>query len=132
MRPNADIAGVDQAVEDRYRDNLSDLGSFPTLVGASENFQATLQSLVPGKSVDRILKLYDSSKGTPKYFAILTTIRNKIIGNADAALKSHNTPLNWNCITKCLTLHYADKRDLTTLEYQMTTLVQGNSKVHDF
>lgn len=29
-------------------------------------------------------------------------------------------------------MHYADKRDLSTLEYQMTTLVQGNKTVAEF
>jgi len=31
-----------------------------------------------------------------------------------------------------LTAHYADKRDVTTLEYRMTSLVQGNQSTADF
>lgn len=78
------------------------------------------------------MKIYESTKGTPRYFAIINVIRNKITGAADAALESYNTPLNWESISRCLALHYADKRDLGTLEYQMTTLIQGNSSVQDF
>lgn len=84
------------------------------------------------KSVERIITLYEHLKGTPKYYGILTSIRNKIIGTADIALESYNTPLNWKEISKCLTLHYADKRDIGTLEYQMTTLVQHNQSIPEF
>jgi len=84
------------------------------------------------KSVDRILKAYEHLKGTPKYYGIINVIRNKITGEADMALESYNTPLNWKSIARCLTLHYADKRDLGTLEYQMTTLVQKNESIPDF
>jgi len=39
--------------------------------------------------------------------------------------QSYKIPLNWGAFSKCLTLYYADKRDLGTLEYQMTTICQG-------
>lgn len=84
------------------------------------------------KSVDRILKIYEHMKGTPKYYSILTAIRNKITGNADISLESNNTPLKWEQISKCLVLHYADKRDIGTLEYQMTTLIQKNLSILEF
>ena len=54
------------------------------------------------------------------------------MGNADIALESYNTPLEWKAISKCLTLHYADKRDIGTLEYQMTSLVQGSYTIQEF
>lgn len=125
--------GVDQTIDDQHRANLSDLDKVPDVVRSLREFSGT-----PGefsswrKSVERILNIYDQCKGTPKYFGILNTIRNKIVGNADAILESYNTPLNWECISKCLTLHYADRRDLGTLEYQMTTLVQGNNTVENY
>lgn len=84
------------------------------------------------KSVDRILQMYGQNRTTPKYFAILHTIRHKIIGEADAALESYRTPLNWEKIKKCLMMHYSDKRDVGTLEYQMTTLTQRGSTVQEF
>jgi len=66
------------------------------------------------KGVDRILETYAGQEGTAKYFGILHSIRNKITGNADTALESYNIPLNWSAISKCLTLQYADIRDLST------------------
>lgn len=131
--PNSDIAGEDQIIEERFRDNLTDLDKVPDVVRCLREFSGSYTEFSSWKkSVDRILKLYDSVKGTPKYFAILNTIRNKITGSADAALESYNTPLNWDSISKCLALHYADKRDLTTLEYQMSTLVQGNTTIQEY
>lgn len=40
--------------------------------------------------------------------------------------------MKWERIAKCLTAHYADKRDLGTLEYQMTMLVQRNDSISEF
>lgn len=133
LNPNADISGVDQQIEERFRGELDDLDRIPDIVRCLREFSGN-----PGefsswkKSVDRVLQLYEASKGTPRYFGILNVVRNKIIGSADAALESYNTPLDWSCISRCLTLHYADKRDLSTLEYQMSSLIQGQSTVQDF
>lgn len=124
---------IDQKIDIKYLDNLNDMERIPDVVKSLREFSGQ-----PGefsswkKSVDRILKLYESMKGTPKYFGMLSVIRNKITGQADTALESYNTPLNWERISKCLTLHYADKRDLGTLEYQLTTLVQRQQSVPEF
>lgn len=124
---------ADQKIDNRYLDNLDDMDRIPDVVKSLREFYGQ-----PGefsswrKSVDRILRLYENLKGTPKYFGILSVIRNKITGQADTALESYNTPLNWERISKCLTLHYADKRDLGTLEYQMTTLVQRQNSIPEF
>lgn len=133
LDPNSDVGGEDQGIEERFRNNLGDLDKVPDVVRSLREFSGNPSEYSSWKkSIDRILAIYESMKGTPKYFAILNTIRNKIVGAADAALESYNTPLNWECIAKCLSMHYADKRDLTTLEYQMSTLVQGNNKIQDF
>lgn len=134
INPNADgFSGTDQTISPEYRANLSELDKIPDVVRSLKDFTGQ-----PGefnswkKSVDRILQLYDGIKGTPKYFGILSVIRNKIVGQADVVLESYNTPLDWKCIARCLTMHYADKRDLSTLEYQMTSLIQGNLTVQEF
>lgn len=134
MNPNSDRnRGIDQIIEPEHRNNLNELDKIPDVVRCLRDFSGN-----PGefsswkKSVDRILRIYEPSRGTPKYFGILNVIRNKIIGHADIALESYNTPLNWESISRCLTLHYADKRDLGTLEYQMSSLAQGNCTVEEF
>lgn len=124
---------LDQTINLNDGGNLSDLDKIPDVVRSIREFSGT-----PGefnswkKSVDRIMKVYEPIRGSPKYYGILSTIRNKITGHADTALESYNTPLNWTAIARCLSIHYSDKRDLTTLEYQMTTMVQGNNTVQEF
>lgn len=134
LNPNANIGLVsDQIINEEHRNNMQDLDKVPDVVkylrefsGASGEFNSWK------KSVDRILQIYSPIRGTPKYYGILSIVRNKIVGDADIVLESYNTPLDWGAISKCLTLHYADKRDLSTLEYQMTSLVQGRSSIQDF
>lgn len=134
LNADANSANItDQTIDERHRDNLTDFDKIPDVVKCLKEFSGQ-----PGefnswrKSVDRIISIYESTKGTPKYYGILSTIRNKIVGNADIALESYNTPLDWSAMVKCLTMHYADKRDLSTLEYQMSTLVQGNKSTPEF
>ena len=78
------------------------------------------------------LVLYETLRGTGRYYAILHVIRTKITGDADTALESCSTPLDWVKVRKCLTMHYSDKRDIGALEYQMTILCQGNKIINDF
>lgn len=131
--PGPDFILRDQEIEEQYRTNLGDLDKVPDVVRCLREFSGNAWEFSSWKkSVERVLNIYETQKGTPKYFGILNVIRNKIIGAADSALESYNTPLCWEAISKCLTLHYADKRDVSTLEYQLTTLVQGNSTVQDF
>lgn len=134
LNPNV-IQGhaVDQSIDVEHLGNLGDLDKIPDVVKCLREFSGKAGEFNSWrKSVERILKIYENLKGTPKYYGILNIIRNKIVGNADIALESYNTPLDWTAISKCLTLHYADKRDVSTLEYQMTGLIQGNSTVQDF
>lgn len=134
LNPNAGPNIVrDQEIEERFRNNLGDLDKIPDIVKCLREFSGNQSEFNSWKkSVERVLQIYDSTKGTPRYYGILNTIRNKIVGEADIALESYNTPLDWTAISRCLSLHYADKRDLASLEYQMTSLVQGRSSVQDF
>lgn len=132
--PQPDSINItDQGIDVQYRDNLVDLDRIPDVVRCLREFSGQPAEYNSWrKSVNRILEIYEPMKGTAKYFGIISVIRNKIVGNADAVLESYNTPMNWESISRCLTLHYADKRDLSTLEYQLTSLVQGNESVQDF
>lgn len=132
LNPNPG-AVTDQEIDAQYRGNLTDLDKIPDIVKSLREFSGNQTEFNSWrKSVERILTIYEPSKGTPRYFGILSVIRNKIVGNADIALESYNTPLNWEAIIKCLSLHYSDKRDLATLEYQMISLVQGKLSIQGF
>lgn len=133
---NPEVEGnneLDQTIEAAQSENLDGLDKIPDVVKSLREFSGNQGEFGSWrKSVERILKIYQRLIGTPKYYGILSVIRNKIVGHADVVLESYNTPLNWSKISKCLTLHYADKRDLGTLEYQMTTLIQGNTSLQEF
>lgn len=123
----------DQTIDERYRDNMNEMDKIPDVVRSLREFSGNASEFTSWKkSVERILRIYEPSKGTPRYFGILNVIRNKIIGKADIALESYNTPLDWTAISRCLTTHYADKRDIGTLEYQMTCLIQGRLTINEF
>lgn len=131
--PAAQNDQADQIIEPQHRAQLSDLDRVPDVVRCLREFSGQAGEYSSWrKSIERILSIYQHLKGTAKYFGILCVIRNKIVGNADAVLESYNTPLNWESISRCLTLHYADKRDVSTLEYQLTSLVQGTESIQEF
>ena len=102
LSPNCDnFAGTDQAIAGEYRNRLDDMDRIPDVARCLRQFSGD-----PGefsswkKSAERILDVYEPLKGTPKYYGILSVIRKKIVGNADIALESYNTPLNWKSISR--------------------------------
>ncbi len=130
LNPNANFSNIsDVTIDQSLSNNITELDKIPDVVRCLREFSGN-----PGeynswkKSVDRILQIYEPLKGTPKYYGILNVVRNKVVGNADIALESYNTPLDW----KAISLRYADKRDIGTLEYQMTSLAQGNLTIQEF
>lgn len=123
----------DVSIRPEYSNRISELDKVPDIVKGLREFNGNPAEFSSWKkSVDRIMEIYTGQEGSPRYFGILHTIRNKITGLADTALESYSVPLDWSAITKCLTLNYADKRDITALEYQMTGLTQGNQSVEEF
>lgn len=84
-------------------------------------------------NVETILKDHEIVRNKPIYRAILQSIRQKIRGPADSALISYNIfGEDWPAIKKCLSLHYADKRDIRTLEHQLNLLTQGSKTLDEF
>jgi hypothetical protein len=124
---------VDQEVDVQIDRELTGLDKIPDVIKCLREFSGKTSEYGSWrKSVERILAIYEHLKTTPKYYGILSIIRNKIVGDADIVLESYNTPLNWEKIVKCLNMHYSDKRDLTTLEYQMLRMSQKGNTVQDF
>jgi len=111
----------DQVIEPEYRNNLVDFNGVTEIVRSIREFSGnTAEYGSWKKSVNRIIETYTPFVSTPTtYYGILHTIRNKIVGSADVALESYSIPLDWKAMSRCLTLHYADKRDITTLKCKM-------------
>lgn len=115
-------------------EELKEVGRLPDSVRDLEVFEGDpVQYVYWVHSVEGILDDYKIVRSRPIYKAILKTIRGKIRGKANAALISHNIfDSDWPAVKACLSLHYADKRDIRTLEHQLGQLTQGNSRLDEF
>jgi len=82
---------------------------------------------------EAILKDYEIIKERPLYRSIVVSTRTKIRGSAETTLLSYNVAEDdWPETKRVLMLHYADKRDLRTLEYQMGQMTQGTKTIDAF
>lgn len=115
-------------------EELKEVGRLPDSVRDLEVFEGDpVQYVYWVHSVEGILDDYKIVRAKPIYKAILKTIRGKIRGKANAALISHNIfDSDWPAMKSCLSLHYADKRDIRTLEHQLGQLTQGGSRLDEF
>lgn len=113
---------------------LKDISKLPDSVKELQVFDGNPVHYVSWiHSVETVLKDYEIVRSKPIYRAILQHIRQKVRGKADSALVSYNVFDNeWVEIKRVLSLHYADKRDIRTLEHQLNQLTQGGSRVDDF
>jgi len=84
----------DQVVEPEYRNNLVDFDRVPDIVKSIREFSGNPAEFGSWKrSVDRIMETYTPFVGTPRYYGMRHTIRNKIVGSADVA--SSPTAFRW-------------------------------------
>lgn len=118
----------------RTEQDLKDISKLPDSVKELQNFEGDPTQYVSWvHNVENILRDYEIMSDKPIYRAILQSVRQKIRGNANSALISYNIFDNdWMAIKKCLSLHYADKRDLRTLEHQLGNLIQRNMSLDEF
>lgn len=113
---------------------LRDISRLPDSVKELQVFNGNPTMFVSWvHAVESILTDFELVKGKPIYRAILQHIRQKIRGPADTALISYSIfDTDWTAMKECLSLHYADKRDIRTLEYQLHQLSQKDSRLDDF
>lgn len=118
----------------RNESDLKEISKLPDSVKELQTFDGNpVQYISWIHNVENILGDYAVVKDKPIYRAILQSIRQKIRGGADTALISYNIfDEDWSAIKRCLSLHYADKRDIRTLEHQLNTLTQKNSSLDEF
>lgn len=114
--------------------DLREINRLPDSVKTLPTFEGDpVQFISWVHNVESTLKDYDVVKTKPIYRAILRQIRQKIKGPADTALISYNIfDEDWGRIKSCLSLHYADKRDLRTLEHELGLLSQKHFSVDQF
>lgn len=89
------------------------------------------------RDVDAIVQSYRVTEDSTvdqknKFYAICVSIRRKIKGEANTALVNSNVNINWNLIKKTLKTYYGEKRDLTTLDYQLMNCAQKGRSLEIF
>lgn len=67
-----------------------------------------------------------------KFHVVCKTIRRKIRGEANDALVASNVHTNWHLIKKTLITYYGEKRDLGTLDYQLSNSCQRGRTLEAF
>jgi len=82
------------------------------------------------EAANNSMKLY--VKGSRKYYAALTVLRNKVTDDANDILTNHGTVLNLEAILSRLDFAYADKRPLHIIEQELSIMRQGSLTIIDY
>lgn len=132
----ASVSSADETplIGPRTEAELKEISKLPDSVKELQVFDGNPTQYVSWiHNVESILSDFKIVRGKPIYRAIMQHIRNKIRGNADTALISYNIFADdWGAIKRCLSLHYADKRDIRTLEHQLSQLSQKGLRIDEF
>lgn len=116
---------VEQTVDDQIRceESLDVIKSLPVFNG--KNSYVSWR-----EAANNSMKLY--SRGSRRYYAALTILRNKIIEEANDILTNHGTVLNLEAIVSRLDFAYADKRPIHLIEQELSIMRQGSSSLIDY
>lgn len=106
------------------------LGKVPDFVNNIPEFHGHGSSLPRWiLEVENVLKIYERlPRDSIEYHIIEGTIRRKIKGEAANVLDSNCVAADWNTIKRTLLLYYKDKRDLKTLDYELTLIKKKPSE----
>lgn len=107
-----------------------DLGKVPDIVRDVKPFNGSPTELIDWLAdVDSIFNVYREQRATTSQISILErTIRRKIGGEAADILNANNIKCDWTEIKETLVLYYRDKRDIKTLDYELTSIKKSNNE----
>lgn len=72
------------------------------------------------------------NRGSRRYYAALTILRNKIVEEANDILTNHGTVLNLEAILSRLDFAYSDKRPIHIIEQEISIMRQGSLTILDY
>ena len=101
-----------------------DMGKIPDLVRDIPVFEGKSTELINWLiDVQEVFSRYrDLSPQSDQYKLIERTVRRKIKGEASDVLNANNVSASWNEIKNVLLLYYKDKRELKTLDFELTAI----------
>lgn len=116
------VESIDSTIQ--CEENLDVIKSLPEFKGKITNYVSWREA------ANNSMSLY--IRGSKKYFAALTILRNKITQDANDILTNHGTVLNFDAILSRLDFAYADKRPCHIIEQEMSVLRQGSRTLVEF
>lgn len=125
------IHGFPSITRARTEYELKEISVLPDCVKELQPFEGQQEAYLSWVNrAQSILTDYDLIKTRPLYRAIVLHIRRKIKGRADMALEAYGVQDDdWEDIKCVLALNYAGKRDIRTLEHELS---QGSRSLNGF
>lgn len=117
-------------MEQQFVDMLPDfidMGRIPDVVKEIPVFDGKSTELVNWLiDVQSIFERYrELNPNSTQYTLIEKTVRRRIRGEAADVLNANNVTSNWHSIKNTLLLYYKDKRDLKTLDFELTSITKS-------
>lgn len=115
-----------QIIDDSIRcdEALDVIKSLPSFDGNESAYVSWREAAVNS------MQLY--KKGSRRYYAALSILRNKITDEANDMLTNHGTVLNMDAILARLDFAYADRRPLHLIEQELSVMRQGTLSIIDY
>lgn len=107
-----------------------DLGRIPDFVREIQPFNGNPTELANWLAdVDSVFRVYREKGATSFQISLMErAIRRKLTGEAADILNANNITTKWSDIKNTLILYYRDKRDIKTLDYELTSIRKLSSE----
>ncbi|XP_058448226.1 uncharacterized protein LOC131428341 [Malaya genurostris] len=107
-----------------------DLGKLPDFIRDLQNYDGKPTELLAWLTdVEGIFCMYRDARATEAQLELIErSVRRKIRGEAADILNSNNIVHNWQQIKSTLLLYYRDKRDIKTLDFELTTIKKNSNE----
>lgn len=107
-----------------------ELGKLPDFIRDLQVFDGQPTELLAWLTdVEGIFSMYRDAGATEAQLVLIErSIRRKIKGEAADVLNANNILHDWNLTKSTLLLYYRDKRDIKTLDFELTSIKKSNSE----
>lgn len=111
-------------------ENFVELGRIPDFLKDLRSFNGNPTELMNWiLDVEGIFQMYHYiPKNSLQYDLIEKSVRRRIVGEAADVLNANNITADWAEIKSTLLLYYSDKRELKTLDFELTTIKKGQTE----
>lgn len=109
---------------------FNELGKVPDLLKDIQPFEGRAQELILWLTdIEDTFRRYREKGATPDQISLIEkTVRRKIRGEAADILNANNIAYDWASIKETLLLYYRDKRDIKTLDFELTNVKKNQTE----